>query len=199
MINHHIFWEVQVIIKNNKKLSQTPSHFFQWMCSVFALSAMVAVRRQRDNDKNSVSMLRILEELQKYPGLISRTHFKSLYGPGRAQGLAENEFDRFSGEGQPYLDQSMIQQDIDDLKKNCERIKHYVDKRIAHYDKNPPSPLPTFRDLEQSINFIDALVRKYYLILKASFRVPPLPTFPYDWKEIFRMPWILEEEREDSK
>lgn len=44
IINQHIFWEVQDIIRHNPQLRNTSSAFYQWMGSTFVLSSALAVR-----------------------------------------------------------------------------------------------------------------------------------------------------------
>ena len=79
IINQHIFWEVQDIIRHNQQLRNISSAFYQWMGSTFVHSSALAVRRQVDRDPESVSLLRFLSEVQKYPDLISRDYHRSLY------------------------------------------------------------------------------------------------------------------------
>ncbi len=79
VVNHHIFWEVQEIIRNNPELQNTSSAFYDWMGSTFVHSTVRAVRRQLDTDKKCVSLHRFLLELQDSPELISRAYHRSLY------------------------------------------------------------------------------------------------------------------------
>lgn len=198
IVDHHIFWEVQDIIKANPTLAKTPSHFFQWMGTNFIAAEAVGVRRQGDPDKHAVSLRRLLEELKQSPHLFSRSYFLSLYGAHHPRDLAERDYDNVAGRGRNELDPARIQQDIDVLISKSDAIRHYVNKRIAHYDfRGMAKPRPTFNDLKDSLDHLESLVKKYYFAMKASWVDRLLPTFQYDWQEIFSIPWIERPARED--
>jgi hypothetical protein len=192
MVDHHIFWAVQEIIRANKALEKTPSHFYQWMGTNFVASAAVAVRRQADVDNHAISMRRLLEELKTYPQLFSRGYHTGLYTtPGMPKGFPDENYDRIVGKGRNELDSVAIQRDIDELMVKTECIKHYVDRKIAHYDPRGLSQaVPTFNDLEDAIKYLDMLVCRYNLIIKATSMSTLMPTFQYDWQEIFKIPWM---------
>ena len=85
----------------------------------------------------------------------------------------------------------MIQAEIDGLIARTERIQHYADRRIAHYDpRGVKPPLPTFNVLEDAIKELEKLVLRYYLIIKAVWMDELMPAFQYDWLEIFYVPWM---------
>jgi len=192
IVDHHIFWAVQDIIKANKTLANTPSHFYQWMATNFIASAAIAVRRQADSDKQAVSLRRLLEELQTYPQLFSRQYHTSLYtNPGMPKDYPDASYDRIVGKGRSELDPAAIQKEIDELTAKTEAIRHYVDRKIAHYDpRRLTQAVPTFNDLEDAIHYLDKLVCRYNLIIKATWMDTLMPTFQYDWQEIFTVPWM---------
>jgi hypothetical protein len=197
MVDHHIFWAVQDIIKSNEVLTRTPSHFYQWMGTNFTASAAIAVRRQADNDKQAVSLRGLLEELKTYPQLFSRQYHTGLYkAPGMPKDYADSCYDRIVGEGRTELDPAMVQIEIDDLVAKTDAIKHYVDRKIAHYDpRGLTQAVPTFNDLEDAIRVLDTLVRRYHLIMKGGWMNTLMPVFQYDWQDIFKVAWIREPER----
>src|SRR5947207_3373658 len=103
------------------------------MGSTFIASATVAVRRQADKDEHAVSLRRLLEELKSHPPLFSRAYFSSLYSPHHPKVLVEHDYDRVAGHGRNELDTADIQNDIDLLVAETDAIRHYVNKKIAHY------------------------------------------------------------------
>lgn len=77
---HHMFWEVQEIIKNNKRLSKTQNYFFEWLGEVFVYSSAMFVRRQADRRKDVISFYKLLDEINRHPGLLTREHFMKAWG-----------------------------------------------------------------------------------------------------------------------
>jgi hypothetical protein len=194
LINQHIFWEVQGVIRHNPQLQNIPSAFYQWMWSTFVHSSALAVRRQVDRDRKSVSLLRFLTEVRECPDLISRDYHRSLYGryaKELADELARLTYDKHVGAGASKLDRNTVQQEIDSLHKASKTIHHYADRTVAHYDTRGLSePVPKFADLEECLKVLEKLVLRYLLLLKGASQSTLLPTFMYDWKAVFTIPWI---------
>ena len=195
LINNYAFWQVQEVIRANKELQHAESVFFEWMVSVFAHSAAVGVRRQAALDDQSVSLHRLLVELQKYPHLVTREYHRNLFKnkSTRVQQLVYHAYDNYVGLGRTELDPARIQIDIDLLAAASKKIHHYTDRVVAHYDeKGLRQPVPTFHDLSKCLLEMEELVLKYLELVKGESKITLLPTFLYDWKSIFRTPWIVE-------
>jgi hypothetical protein len=196
VINEHIFWEVLEIIRKNPQLQSESSAFYDWMGSTFVHSTTLAVRRQVDQDKNSVSLLRFLMELQKFPDLISREYHRSLYerpdyDKKFADSMARHTYDRHVGVGDANLNTGALQQEIDSLIDASQKLHHYADRLVAHYDtRGLERPTPKFEDLTSCLATLEKLVLRYLLLLKGAGQEKLLPTFTYDWKQVFRIPWI---------
>jgi hypothetical protein len=198
MLDNSIFWEVQEMFKNNSLLAETPNIFNQWMASNFIRAAAVSVRRQTDRSKDSISMYRFLTEIKNYPALLSRDSVIALYAeidtslPANVCiDHANGDYDKRVGVGKSVPDPTQIQNEIDKLLKLAGGIKHYVDKRIAHYDQQGlKQPVPNFSDMEVCFSFFEEMIKKYKVLLEATGITQILPTFQYDWKAIFRFPWL---------
>ena len=74
-------------------------------------------------------------------------------------------------------------------------IKDYANEKVAHNSKSPRPNIPTFNDLDECIKIFEGLCIKYNLLIKLSSPAKLLPTWQYDWKEIFYHPWIENQKR----
>jgi len=201
VIHQHIFWEVQEIIRNNPQLQNASSAFYTWMGASFVHSTVLAVRRQVDRDKNSVSLLRFLLELQKFPDLISRQYHRSLYKrlehdqqpeySGFADDMANGTYDRHVGKGEDTLVADTLRSEIHSLISASQELHHYADRAVAHYDaRGLERPIPKFDDLTICLAVLEKLVLRYLMLLKGIAQGKLLPTFQYDWKTVFRVQWL---------
>jgi hypothetical protein len=198
MVDNHVFWEVQKMFENNSRLADTPSIFNQWMASNFIQAAAVSIRRQTDKNEDSISMHRFLLEVKQFPGLVSRDSVLNLYAstnsplpPSVLADLANDAYDRYIGVGRTFPDPNQIQDEIDKLLDCAGGIKHYVDKRVAHYDRRGlKQPVPRFSDLEDCLALLEGKIKKYKTLLEGTGIAQMLPTFTYDWKAIFRFSWL---------
>ncbi len=186
LINRTIFQEVRAMIDANPKI-QKHSSFYEWMANVYADSGVMAVRRQRDTNARSVSLARLLKDVTGYPHVLSRDRFVALYRR-ELQDVAHREFDREVGQGARHIDRRAVEADLEALRKATVDIERYGTKRIAHLDDAGPTNVPTFGELEATLELLRALLKKYMLLLLAVSYNDPVWT--YDWKAIFREPWI---------
>jgi hypothetical protein len=196
LLQHHIFWQVQDIILNNPQLTNARSHFFEWMGDVFVASAAAAVRRQVDNDDDSVCLRRLLRETRDYAQIVTRSFYLSLcVAPGSEAFLKElndQAFDEWAGAGGPHLDPSIVERDLNLLLDTCKTIQHYATKRVAHYAKGgvTPNMMPTFQDLDNAYKVIESLTQRYHLMFTGVWIGNVQPTIVYPWTDVFTLPWI---------
>lgn len=192
-INRHIFWEVQKIIEANPKI-HLPSTFYRWMGSMYAVYMSIGLRRQADKDSRAISFYRLLKEIESQAGVVSRERYIALcQDKGLRTEVADREFDRLAGIGRPHIDPSMVNEDRAQLIEQTKDMKNYVDKRVAHYDRQRPTSLPTYADVDECLNFVETLLIKYLAVLRAESYQTIDPVWQYDWKEIFRHAWIPSE------
>lgn len=192
LLDDHIFWELQKVVEANPAFKEASGLFTQWMASSFVQATAVGVRRQTKVDADSISLARFLAEIEKYPSLVSRAHYMSLYA-GKEPWLleiGEHDFDTVAGVGAAHPPVAVVQQQAADLKAAVGGIERYVDRRVAHYDKRGLArPTPTFADLTASLQTLEGLVILYWRLLKGPSMTTMLPTIQFDWQDIFRFPW----------
>lgn len=192
LLDDHIFWEFQKIVAANPKFAESPGLFTQWMASAFIQATATGVRRQAKVNDDSISLARFLAEVEKYPNLVSRTHYMGLYAgmePWHIE-IGEHDFDNVAGVGAAALPADIIRRHVADLGTAVDGIEHYVDRRIAHYDKRGlAKPTPTFADLTQALATLERIVILYWRLLKGS-DTKLLPTILFDWQQIFRFVWL---------
>ena len=201
-IDRNIFWEVQDIIKNNPKI-QKPSSFYDFLRNTYATSALMGVRRQVKIDKDSISFAKLLVEISDNPEILSRTRYFSHYKGSSIEEIAKRlgitvekyrsqDFDQFAGKTGDHVDPELIKLDLEKLKLKAQKCEKYADQRVAHFDKKAISNIPTFTNLDKCIDFLEMLIKKYYLLFRAGSlnSILPVSQNRYDWKAIFKEAWI---------
>jgi hypothetical protein len=190
-VNQHVFWEVQEIIRVNPNLRK-PSTFYGWMGNMYAAAMSSAVRRLVDRRRGTVSFVRLLEQVKARPSCVSREAYKRRCANSNLPlNYVDADYDGLVGRGMPHPDPAKIAIEISELKKQTERLKRFVDEHIAHTAIQQPKDLPRFQDLDGAIDSLEAMALRYlHLFRGAVFPSGLLPAWQYDWKEIFRYPWI---------
>lgn len=161
LLDDHVFWQLQDVVRRNPRFATASGLFTQWMATAFVQATAIGVRRQAKADDDSVSLRRFLLGVQKYPSLVSREHYMSLF-KGEHPDLIEAgqlEFDDVAGAGQPHLPSTIADGHLRELDGAVGGIEHYVDRRVAHYDKRGLArPTPTLGDLSDALKTIEKLV-----------------------------------------
>ncbi len=112
IITKDIFWEVQDLIKKNKKI-QKPSIFNKYMGDTYISHVIIGIRRQVKIDNKSISFARLLSDINKDPIKITRNYFINLYKGSAVEDIADNDFDQFCGEDRNYISHNMVKDDLD--------------------------------------------------------------------------------------
>lgn len=187
------FWGVQEIIKSNVyKEIETRGHVYEYIGHTYVAYMAIGIRRQIKVDKDSISLLRLLNEISENPKILSREYYVELYKSSPKE-FAHRDFDRFCGDYRDHISPDMVKSDIKALKEIVFKVETFADRRIAHHDTRCPE-LPRFSDLDESLDKIGEMYQKYHLALTAECIASLTPVVQYDWKEIFTVPWIKNEE-----
>lgn len=97
---------------------------------------------------------------------------------------------QFAPGGGDHLDPTVPNDDLMQLAWVAAEVKIYVDEHVAHNDARPSAGLPTFGDLNASIDLIGELFAKYANLLTAAMWPILVPAIQHNWKAIFAEPWI---------
>jgi hypothetical protein len=121
---------------------------------------------------------------------LTRDRHVALYAEdGMPADLANREFDRLSEPGAASLVKKHVQPDIDALRGAAADLERYATKRIAHFDKEPPTVIPKFSDLNAALDVFEKLVKRYRLLLRA-IGGEVLPVIVEPWERVLTEPWI---------
>ena len=189
VVAKYTFTEVQSIVRNNNKI-QKNSSFYDYFTRTYLSHTMSGLRRQLKSDKQSISLVRLFEEMISSPETFSRSFYREKYEDSVVQEFADKDFNNFAKPDQSHIDATLIESDLSELRNITKRCEDFTDKRLAHRDKREPKEIPTFKDLDSCIELLDKLYVKYHLLFHATSMDTLLPTWQYDWKSIFRQSWI---------
>ena len=198
-----IFERVKDIICQNPNI-QKPSSFWSFLEHTYIAYSVMAVRRQIKFDGNSISLVRLLEEIIETPCVMSRERFVGLYindshDVGMQESMRDHAnavFDReFSGRCKNYIDPAIVHRDLSELKSHGGKqgkLEEFADRLFAHRDKRE-SRIPTFEELNTCVDCLQKLTRKYRLLIQAQgagdcLVIKSIGDYS---EEIFRQPWII--------
>jgi len=189
--NRFLFREFISIVEANPQLPEN-NYFIVWIWENYLCNASIGVRRFVDKDPRSVSLYILLKDIMENPKILSRKRYTALFGDtgfANDYNYINKGFDELVGKGKDHIDPADVEKDINELIYKTEVLKSYVNKTVAHLDKEKLKKLPTIKDLDDSIDLLVKLVQKYYAIFHAGgIELQPVPQDP--WKNIFEIPWV---------
>jgi hypothetical protein len=156
-----IYWKVQhEVIQKNARLLSMRSAFFDIMNNAYAHSMASRVRRLVDRRQRTLSLRTLIEWVMKKPDL--------WHGKFTLQDLKT---------------------DLVVLDKTCTKVKRYVDQFIAHHDRSSSAAVPTHKDLNNAVDKIVDVFRRYHVLLTGSDIEPVLQYLEHPLA-IFTFPWL---------
>jgi hypothetical protein len=190
-----IYREVKDIIGANEAL-HIPSAFYDYLSDTYVTYISLAIRRLTDDSPDCTSLFRFLKRIKGDPSVVSRQRYRALYPKSKPTNAREKliadipskEYDRLVGIGKLQPEPSDIQAELDMLKAKTQAICELADLKIAH-SIGEPNTVPKYGDVDDAIDYIVMLVRRYIALFHATSNNLEV-VFQYDWKRIFRVPWI---------
>ena len=193
----YIFRKIAKMANENPTFQQLES--FHWFIkSTYFDYAVMACRRQLKSDRKSgknVSFVRLLEDIIKFPEVMSRERFVHLYSKDMRTHANEVFSQRFSGARKDHIDPAIVQQDLCELKSHggkIGKVEDFADKRIAHSDRRS-SDSPTFDELDACIDCLKKFTQSYRFLFQGMGENDDLlaPGIDEHWDETFSKPLIL--------
>ena len=188
-----IFWELQEVAKENRRILDHGA-FFDWMCTNYVAAVAIGIRSFTDQTRDVHSLWTILYETLEHPGVINRRAHCALYrGTPNSQefDMANRTFNNVVGKGCNVLRQDDVRRDLRSLEDSSERVRKFVNKRIAHRaPEGQLRRLPKFNEVDEAMDAIDRLFCKYNLLLTASGMSSAFATRQYNWMEVLHEAWV---------
>lgn len=187
--NRRIYHDLTEIIDANPRINGG-NWLYAWMFGNYAQAAAASIRRLLDGArKDPISLKKLIENLCKHPDLIKRYDFVAQYHNDeywKAKG--HQDFDKLAGMGCSALDPAVLVGELQQAEVLCAKVQTYVDKAVAHHDKDRPIA-PTYKELDEAIEAVGKLFQHLYAILRCTSRELEI-VLAHPWKWVLDEPWV---------
>lgn len=199
LVSQYIFQEIGKIVESNPK-TPSPSLFNHWMINNYVSRMAVGIRRLTDKNPRTISLYNLIEDIADNPKAIGRDYFFHRYPERMRDGeLATRDFQEFANKGQKFINPKGLRRDSKKLLRESKRIKDFVDKWIAHHDKDRASKvrhIPTFNEMDEALTLLDKTACKYHGLINGRHADTLLPGIYSDWRKPLRYAWIIDKSEE---
>jgi len=187
LTSNDVFKELRRIVGLNKQI-QSPALLHVWISDNFASSVASGVRRLTDHSNKAISLHRLIKDISLHRDVINRQYYVSTYPKWMLdKGLADSDFDKYAR----LLSLPRLKRDLTKLKRDTASIKTFVDKYVAHCDLDQERyKIPTFKDIDNTLQDLDELFCRYYMLLTRGGLNTRKPALQFDWKEPLRHVWL---------
>lgn len=169
-----------------------PSSFFDALGSWYGVTQAMGVRRQTDSSANAVSLAKLLDNMANNPQVMTRERYLRLWDDeGYWQRRGNEQYDTYAGAGAAEITSERYQADRDRFADTARPIKDYADRLVAHNDQRELDQVPTYVDLNAAIDLLEELLNKYMVLLKVTSVPNADPVHQADWRDAFRVPWLV--------
>jgi hypothetical protein len=208
LASRSVIAKLQDIITRNPRL-QNWNFFSERIFRWYATSTLVLVYRDLDRRGDAVSLWRLLDEMQRHSGELTRVAYRRLHS-GRSDvprqphderllgewleaDLLEQSYDDLSAGGD-WLDVTIIRSELDELVAAAAEVKKVRHTVYAHRAAAGPA-LDTISlgTIHALVDIEERLVTKYLNVLFYESSLGLTPVDQTDWYEILTFPWILAE------
>ncbi len=197
-----IFLDTTEILKKHPTLrnSTDAGYWYDWLRTLYAHYIIMAVRRELDRGATSPNLYDLLHRIRKRPQVLSRDRYDKLFEGSRLKqsdpDVANKQFAQMAGSDE-FIDPKIVRKDLDEVKKQARLVVLYANKVVAH--RTAESVEVTLRHVNDSLETIEKVLQKYYLLLTASSLLSAEPSIISPWQRAFTVPWILSESEEDGR
>ena len=192
-----IFLDTTEMLKKHPTLqnSADAGYWHDWLRTLYAHYIIMAVRRELDRGATSPNLYDLLHRIGKRPQVLTRARYDKLFeGSGLKQfdpDVANKQFAQMAGSDES-IDPKIVRKDLDEVEKQARLVVLYANKIVAH--RTAESVEVTLRHVNDSLEAIEKVLQKYYVLLTARSLIGAEPSIINPWQRAFTVPWILSEE-----
>lgn len=185
-----IFQETKGIVEANPDIQQS-NIFYDYFRINYIYAQIIQLSRMLDQDPRTESLLNLLSDIENNPDVFKRNWRdeinKLVASPNTLQTFGNTLEEK-------TLNPDVLTEDKCKLLCRFAPIKKYRDREIAHRQSHGQKPNLSFEKLDEFIDLVHKRILVYACFLHGSGYPESglMPVIQYDWREIFRQPWIKE-------
>ncbi len=165
---------------------------------------VMAIRRQADDDRRTLSLRRLIGQLEEHRRKFTRAWYVRRWVGDRnpnAEDMrdrldatfhldaANRAFDAFTDSlGDEHLGGRRLQEDRDRLVELTDAVTRYANATVAHVERAPSDTQVTYAEFHRALDHLGEMLKRYYLLINQGGLVSTTPTIQRDWRGPFRKP-----------
>ncbi len=200
------FRDVAEVFRENPRLQEVGGHLWEWILLNYSASVLIRVRRLVQGQKGTVDLDQLLRGIIDRPDVVTRGRRYAIHGPIEPAELREfldkgftKAFVRNPDPNDPDADQidpAIVEADLRELDKAAQAVTAVANRAIAHRTRVKIGD-PTYGELDQAFDAIEATLKKYYALIVGNSLTTAEATPQFDTHKVFTFPWIESREGQE--
>ena len=156
MLSRDMFLDLHGMIQKHPEMQQA-DYFHEYMTDTYIAHVTMMLRKHAKKSSNSFSLASLASDMQTNHGQV-----KGMSLPTGFDSAAQH------------------------FETCAAKVEAFADRVVAHNDKRPPSHTPTYNEINEAIEAMDALCVKCSLAVGGNYSNTCKPAVQYGWLTIFR-------------
>jgi hypothetical protein len=188
--DHAVFRSFQRLCAENEAwIDEHEGHLF---CSLvfrcYGARALLGVRRHLKSDSDSISFVRLAEQVQRCGPQITFAFYLSRFPLDPSYVSWQAPAFRLLSEDGETVSPAIISRDLDEFKALNRNIEQFTDRTLAHLDKRGSQTGVQLEELGISIAKFNELLCRYICFLTGDGYISLEATILSSWRRIFEVP-----------
>ena len=179
-------WKAYVAASGEIRMTEAAFVMHEWMVRNYSDAMTIGIRRlidRRTARNTPVSLHELVTNISDHVADVTLENYLSLWNPGNAlhQARATRAFNTLFPEAGRPTRESLVEE-ADRLRTSAEAILTHADKRVAHIGRGDLPALPRWRDLDEALELLATVFRRYYALLTGNEYRLDLMGMPPGWE-----------------
>jgi hypothetical protein len=196
------FRDLADVFRNNTRLQDVGGYLWDWLRVSYASYVVMRIRRETDDQGNTVNLNQLLREIEQRPEVITRSRFFAVLNLPAGSFLVRENEEYFTSEwtagnsrldphnpASDFVDRNRVASDREALQEAVSGVQEVANKQVAHRTRVEVEAL-RIPEVDQAFDAIEATLKKYNTLFLGSSLVQAEPVPQFNTKEVFTFPWI---------
>ena len=201
------FREIADVFRQNERLQSVGADLWDWMRVCYASYVVMRVRRETDDQGNTINLSQLLREIEARPEVITRRRFFEMLDLDQDSYLVAINEKYFTEEwtsadtrtdpddpGSDHVHTARVAADRTALRDAVDRVVEVANRQVAHRTRVDVQVL-SIPEVDEAFDAIERVLKRYYVLLRGATILRAEPTPQFDTHAVFTFPWIDPETR----
>lgn len=197
-LDDELFWQFDAIYSSNQDLHHLPGDLYEIVHLGYLTRCLVTLRAAVDGSRDTISLVRLLGEMEVNHSIFTRERYSELYNSLGANGrrIADQNFDvEYGARGRETIQKGVFEARSRRLKFRLKPCVDYANAQVTHWSAQEHAQDLRIKYQQIRRGLVHVVDEIHYLrrLVFGSASSDLVPTRQYQWFDALRRPWLSTE------